>query len=476
MSIHQNNDNNNDDTSTNTSRMRTTRLRKTGYIADRLLAMALGKISEWASEWRVEWGYDKCNVLPFTRMRTFHTDRLPPFILNGRALAIVDRYKYLGLWFSRALDWNHHSEYIIQRLNTIARRITAIIRPRTPPRVPVIRLFVNAKMLTVIQYGLHVWQPHTVDQCRRIQSSYARVLTMALGLSLSAHHLSVLAECGVCDVRSLQYRAVVAFFDSVRRRKDDHPLRPIIADHLSKWQRGPINGTMLRDAVRALFHPNEIKANLDAQRISQSPTIDNVIPHLAGSGTRSLSARTLSHSFNEWAGSDGGRLYRHARMGEGKGASSPAKAGMAEYLKIGSRGASIMCARMRLDRNNTADSLYRRGSMHNNRCKRCNGISAINDDNQPIDNDGVLIRGDKLKTINNALRRIAHPIDDITHFVYHCLHPSLIIIRLKHNITVLTMDYHSMLASPSTTMGRERYNAIQRCLAFYDDVNQTCPI
>jgi len=213
----------------------------------------------------------------------------------------------------------------------------------------------------------------------QIQSTYARVLQTAMGLPTTAHHQTVLADCGVVDVQSLCFRATIAFIQYIQRKPNDHSMRTLLTSHINHWAQatGVIAAARMKGAITAIY-TNEIEYDMEAKR-GHKPTIETIVPPTPRHGDKSLQHRIMAYSFNQWLLQNKGMRTRDIRIGGGD--EEAAKCGMAHVYHVANKRTAVLCARIRCDRNDTADSLHRRDAKQTKSplCKRCDGHSTINE-------------------------------------------------------------------------------------------------
>ena len=82
----------------------------------------LGIVEQWSIAWKAVFNPSKCQFMVISRLRG---DPLPTLTLQGTPLTLVDRLRYLGVWFDPSLSWSVHIDLVsrqaLDRLHAIHR-------------------------------------------------------------------------------------------------------------------------------------------------------------------------------------------------------------------------------------------------------------------------------------------------------------------------------------------------------------------
>ena len=354
--------------------------------------------------------------------------------MHGVLVPAVAQYVYLGVTLHQSLRWDAHTARTLTRVRAAAHRIVRVLSAAGGPRVPAVRHLVLATLVPVIAYGAHVWSPLACGATAvALQNAYATPLRIALGLPRSAHLASVLAECGVPDLRAIVDRALLSFVaraaagPNAALRDAMIPLvreRPPLARGLPA-----VLGEFVAAHAR-VFGPAAPALAVGAVTLAVAYAADGA----------SLGRAVLRSSLRRWAerpleGRECSELVPHrcgvaavpvggARVVAGDGVD----AGMAEYIAVLPRAAVRMCARLRLNRSYVYDSQHRRGMLPSPLCARCaprpRAPSPLRVGRQRRDASppAPLRVGRQLRGAAAANRARSPPplVDTVAHFLLHC--------------------------------------------------------
>lgn len=428
-----------------------------------VLASALKQLSDAFIERRCRANVPKCGVVTFTRpfpgrsRVAYHRDaaadgkRGEPVTvdeliassgaqwvmrMHGVVVPAVPQYVYLGVLFHQSLKWDAHCVRTIARVRASAAHISRVLPAAgtSGPRPAVVRHLVVSLLLPVIAYGAHVWSPFSCRRLDSLQNAYATPLRIALGLPRSAHLASVLAECGVPNLRALFDRALLAFV-----------ARTTASPHAA-----------LRDAMipfvceRPLLAPT-VLGDFAAAHLRFFGTPHTLAPGDVAvaypSDAESLGRAMLRSSLRAWAERPLAQRecrelvpYRLGRGGavpvggerDADAITNGTDAGLADYVTAMSRVAVRMCARLRLNRSYVADSLHRRGMLASPLCARCarpprppSPLRVGRQRRQAISPPPPLRVGRQLRGVAAADRARSPPPrpDTVEHFLLHCPGP-----------------------------------------------------
>lgn len=421
--------------------------------------------------------------------------RTAVFKLGGLHMPIVDSYKYLGVVFHYTLHWSAHCDYLTQKLASTNRLITRIIRPWDGPRTPVIRQLVLTLILPVIAYGAHIWLPDTATcHTNGVLSQLALCLSRSLGFTAGSHvhRLSVLAECGVPDLTAIGDRALVAFVRSTLG-SNTQPAHALLRAHLIAGRTNSIApdailGRRCIDALQRLAHHLPLLMPHSAHADFSDPSIrwcDISAKQLTRAATTSsyrrwLAAGTLPDArcrdLIGWRSRYPTSLFVHPRGraaaaaaaggdGGGGGGGNGGDGGIALYLLHFSKPAAVAIARLRFNRNDTANSRHRRG-----RPPLC-FINDGGDDGSDDELPGLCHR--------NSVCHAQGLVDTVAHFIAICPgpEPHQPLDRIRHMLPFRSLPFHdtaAMLGERFIDDQREHDQHYQALARFWDTMRQCC--
>ena len=82
----------------------------------RILQNDLDSLTQWASNWLMEFNIPKCNILQFT---THHSKSTFTYKMSNIPLNIVSEHTYLGIRLHHTLSWEPHVNYICGKANRL---------------------------------------------------------------------------------------------------------------------------------------------------------------------------------------------------------------------------------------------------------------------------------------------------------------------------------------------------------------------
>ena len=321
--------------------------------------------------------------------------------LHGTRLPQCSSYNYLGVTLAANLSWDEQCEKVIKKVRAASSLIIRLIRRDAPPRFACIRQLVTSLVLPIIGHGAHVWHPFTSKfnarsrNARRILSALIQPLRIALGLPATPSFHALLAECGIPDVLSFFHRHVVAFVARAAALPVVHPTHQLVKTQLNGV--GPPDNRVfpsLREALNSFF-PRRTGAFAPCVVHAGFQQLPG---NAVGSCARLLTTAALQSSFRRWQAMpiDACRdlvalrspprpltlaLARRIEKGVcGRAFPCRGMAGVPAYLRVFSKSASVLCARLRLNRSLIGDSMFRRHftDVHSADCDRC-GVAGVRD-------------------------------------------------------------------------------------------------
>ena len=114
----------------------------------------LRAVEQWSIAWKAIFNPSKCHPMVISRQRG---EPLPTLVLHGTPLTLVDRLRYLGVWFDSTLSWGAHigaiSHQAMDRLRAIHRGAGSLwgLHPQ------IISRMVHAAVLPALFYAAPAW-------------------------------------------------------------------------------------------------------------------------------------------------------------------------------------------------------------------------------------------------------------------------------------------------------------------------------
>jgi hypothetical protein len=173
-----------------------------GRLGDNDLRHALTLADLWARTWGMAFNHKKSQIVQFSRISALTLPRAKSsFPLGFVTLRIVDTYRYLGLIYDSRWSWVPQFASMLTRASRCSHLISRIITPGVPIGIRAISSLIRGMLIPLMTYGCPFWRLR-VPQRKKLNALLTRPLTRALRLPSTAHHLSVLIECGIPDIHT----------------------------------------------------------------------------------------------------------------------------------------------------------------------------------------------------------------------------------------------------------------------------------
>jgi hypothetical protein len=134
----------------------------------------LNDLQQWEQDWMMHFNLDKCEVI---RITTKWKQRISPYYIQGKELAITTKAKYLGVSISNNLSWNHHIDGISKKANNT----TAFLRRNLSHCPTTIKAKCYKTLVRLqVEYASTVWDPQTkknTDILEQVQRRAAQFVT-----------------------------------------------------------------------------------------------------------------------------------------------------------------------------------------------------------------------------------------------------------------------------------------------------------
>ena len=137
----------------------------------RILQNDLDSLTQWASNWLMEFNIPKCNILQFT---THHSKSTFTYKMSNIPLNIVSEHTYLGIRLHHTLSWEPHVNYICGKANRLLRFLK---RNLYNAPIQIKEHLYKQLLLPSIEYCSAIWDPYhqtTVSKLEMIQHRAAR--------------------------------------------------------------------------------------------------------------------------------------------------------------------------------------------------------------------------------------------------------------------------------------------------------------
>ena len=138
-------------------------------------------------------------------------------VWNGVSVPVVDKYRYLGLWFENDCSWKYHCEQTLYRAEQVKKRLMPLWKNRHVC-VDVKRILLLTLIRPIVEYGSEVWWPSTSRQIELLDKLQTDIVKCAMRCDHeNPSSLAVLAEWGLKPMHMwLEERAIEYFFKVLR--------------------------------------------------------------------------------------------------------------------------------------------------------------------------------------------------------------------------------------------------------------------
>ena len=146
----------------------------TGEVHDQIknLNERLLNIYDWSNKWGIDFNVEKCKSITFTKKnRLVQYDRR--LYMGGVIFKKVHYYKYLGIFLSSNMLFDHHVEYFLKRIKKESYLLKNICKKSRVGKRMFGNIFWNVKLRPMIEYGVVIWSTclserkfHEVQKCQ----------------------------------------------------------------------------------------------------------------------------------------------------------------------------------------------------------------------------------------------------------------------------------------------------------------------
>ena len=189
---------------------------------------------------------------------------------RGTPLKVVNKYKYLGIWFTSDLSWHEHIHVVLAKVAGKTKALgTLFANHSVPGRTKALVWLANAR--PNLEYGSEVWEP-TLAEAKKLESAQIQAGNLMFSTNSKTNGHAVRALLHVPSLALRRVRAKLTYlikvkqmhgerlarriagggllhrFRLVRRDPGDHPRRPGSAAGLHPSR--PVHATQRERAAR----------------------------------------------------------------------------------------------------------------------------------------------------------------------------------------------------------------------------------
>ncbi|MBA3724599.1 MAG: hypothetical protein H0W89_06995 [Candidatus Levybacteria bacterium] len=206
------------------------------------LQNALNQCSTWAKRWKMAFGLKKSNVVVFRRNPTKKQQRIQeiqalaglidtftrPFTLSNQPMEFKSSYDYVGVIHQSNGRYNEQGTKLIGKVTKAVHFASRIISKNI--HFNIARTLINATVKPLITYGLPFWSP-SKQVFTKLNSLLSRPFRRIKGLPLSAHTLSVLADCAIPPVELTRQHELLSYANRINNYTYSNPVKYLFQQH-----------------------------------------------------------------------------------------------------------------------------------------------------------------------------------------------------------------------------------------------------
>lgn len=138
------------------------------------LQNCLNAFSSYCNEWKLSINTEKTKILIFGARKKSNLQ----FKLNNKIVEIVDKYKYLGVYFSQSGSFLNARKHIVQQAKKAMILLFTRINNLDIPLDLQLKLF-DHTVLPILTYACEIWGYENVDMIEKVHNDFLRKITLA---------------------------------------------------------------------------------------------------------------------------------------------------------------------------------------------------------------------------------------------------------------------------------------------------------
>ena len=169
------------------------------------LQKMISVVDKFCDEWRMKLNLNKSKVMivnaPPKKLKSRRR-----WFSRGKRIEIVNKYKYLGIWFNNILSWSDHFKYIISKAKQKSQLLRNFITKRqVTPRAKLLVWLAFVRPL--LDYGCEIWEPNSKvkQQIESIQTK-AGALIFKVNEKSNRQGIRALMKCTSLENRRHAFR------------------------------------------------------------------------------------------------------------------------------------------------------------------------------------------------------------------------------------------------------------------------------
>jgi exonuclease III len=152
---------------------------------------------------------------------------------RGTTLKVVDKYKYLGIWFTYNLDWAEHINVTLAKADGKTANLRKLFSNKKVPARAKTLVWLSYVRPT-LEYGSEVWSADP-SQTRKLEQRQTTAGTKIFALNKKAHRCAVRALMQVPPLKERRLRGRFRYYAKVKHMQRERLARRIIEFGKQRW-------------------------------------------------------------------------------------------------------------------------------------------------------------------------------------------------------------------------------------------------
>jgi hypothetical protein len=188
----------------------------------------LQTLSNWASQWRVQFNANKTKFIYFSLKRNIPP--LPVLYLNNTPIEQIDCHKHLGLTLDSRLEWKAHIENISSR---VSKTINSMKRIRWLIPRHTLEIVYKSLVRSVIDYGDIIYSSMSQSLSQKLEKIQRDAALTCTGAIRLTNHEKILKELGWEPLSTRRQNHQLVMFFKMRNQITPNYLSELIPQTIS---------------------------------------------------------------------------------------------------------------------------------------------------------------------------------------------------------------------------------------------------
>ena len=183
----------------------------------------LERLSNWASQWLVQFNPTKTKYLIFSKK--LERQQYQPLYLQNKELTEVETHKHLGLTLNNTLTWDTH----VNKICTEASRRIASIKRLPNSITPLTKLHIYCTFIRpVLEYGNVIFDNCSAKVSEELESTQRQAAIAITRAYSHTTHTNLLKECGLQTLQDRRSIAKSILFFKIKKGKAPEYLEKLL--------------------------------------------------------------------------------------------------------------------------------------------------------------------------------------------------------------------------------------------------------